>query len=166
MGQRVMFRVVGEPATQGSHNAGRRGQVYDKNKKLAPWRAAVRAAALPLFGSYAARTDPGMMWLNGPLHVSVSFVLLRPPSHFRRGSRSHLLASDAPEWPATRPDLDKMLRATLDALKMGMAYRDDGQVVAVQADKRYAAHEDAERPGAWICLSPWPGEGASGADDS
>ena len=165
MGQRVMFRVVGEPATQGSHNTGRRGQVYDKNKKLAPWRDAVIAAALPLFGG-RAQADPALQWLNGPLCVSVTFILPRPPSHFRKGSRSHLLASDAPASPATRPDLDKMLRATLDALKMGMAYRDDGQVVAVQADKRYAAHEDAQRPGAWICISPWPGEGASDAADS
>lgn len=157
-GPMLHLQVWGEPATQGSHNAGRRGQVYDKNKKLPAWRDAVTAAALA--HCFADRAVGG--WRHGPLMVIVRFRLQRPPSHYRRGRNAHLLASDAPAYPATRPDLDKMLRATLDALKLGFAYHDDGQVCAVTAVKAYA---DGAKPGAEIVIAPWPGEEARRADD-
>ncbi len=40
--------------------------------------------------------------------------------------------------PCVRPDVDKLVRALLDALT-GIAYHDDGQVVALSVRKVYAA---------------------------
>jgi len=44
--------------------------------------------------------------------------------------------------PATRPDIDKLSRAVLDALT-GIVFSDDAQVADLQAHKFFA---DAERP--------------------
>jgi Holliday junction resolvase RusA-like endonuclease len=45
--------------------------------------------------------------------------------------------ASAPRLPATRPDIDKLLRAVLDALT-GLVFVDDGQVVTVNMAKEYA----------------------------
>lgn len=42
--------------------------------------------------------------------------------------------------PTVRPDLDKLLRAVLDALT-NVAYQDDAQVVSVVTSKQYGASE-------------------------
>jgi crossover junction endodeoxyribonuclease RusA len=52
--------------------------------------------------------------------------------------------------PTTRPDCDKILRATLDALT-GIAYDDDSQVVEAVVTKQYFAHDET-----LIYLWEWP----------
>ncbi len=64
---------------------------------------------------------------TGPVMVSALFAFKRPKSHYTtKGIRA-----TAPEycWPAKRGDVDKLLRATLDALT-GPAFHDDAQVVS------------------------------------
>jgi Holliday junction resolvase RusA-like endonuclease len=90
---------------------------------LLAWRAAVRAAAATAMGA----TPP----LTGPVLLAVHFGLLRPRSQV--GARGQLRRR-APRFPATRPDLDKLIRAIGDALT-GVVWHDDGQVVAVVAAK-------------------------------
>lgn len=51
------------------------------------------------------------------------------------GRVAYVLASAA-RAPASRPDLDKLVRAILDAMT-GLAFQDDGQVVALNAGKEY-----------------------------
>jgi Holliday junction resolvase RusA-like endonuclease len=60
-----------------------------------------------------------------PLHVLVTFYLAKPPSVRR-------------EHPTARPDLDKLVRATLDGLTQSGAIVDDAQVVAITTRKQYA----------------------------
>ena len=42
----ITLRVDGEPAPQGSKSVGRHGGVYEKSRKVKPWRDAIRAATL------------------------------------------------------------------------------------------------------------------------
>ena len=56
--------------------------------------------------------------------VDVTFYVPRPKSVTR-------------EYPEVKPDADKLLRCTLDALT-GIAYRDDAQVIAPHPTKLYA----------------------------
>lgn len=79
--------------------------------------------------------------LTGPVAVRCEFVFARPKSHTRAERR--ITAK------TTKPDGDKLLRSTLDALT-GIAYLDDAQVSDMRAVKRWAA--EGEACGAWISV--------------
>lgn len=123
--------VEGEPAPQGSKKAftnPKTGKtiLVESSAKVKPWRAAV-AAAYP--------QEP----LDGPVMVSIEFLLRRPKSVRR-------------DLPFVQPDLDKLIRSTLDGLT-GRAYHDDAQVVRFgTVGKSYADADDP--PGAWITVTP------------
>lgn len=138
------FFVPGTPAPQGSkryvgHRANRYGPdptkrlpvLVESSAKVAPWRSVVaQVAALKCRG-----ID------DGPVSVEVDFVLHRPKSLPRR--IRHMIK---------KPDLDKLVRSTLDALS-GVAYPDDNRVVRIVATKRY--HLDPlEQTGATIRVEP------------
>ena len=127
MGEPIVFRVHGLPVSQGSTRAfmvkGRPKITHD-SAKVRPWRQDVAMMA----------RAAGATMQPGPVVLSVVFYLPRPKR------------PDYPE-PAVRPDLDKLLRAILDALT-GIAWKDDGQVVKVRGRKRYAS--DAEPVGASV----------------
>lgn len=124
------FTAIGMPATKGSTRAFARGGrivVTATNPRTKPWEAVVAAAAL----------EAGAEPLDGPIAVGLVFRLPRPAGHFgKRGLRP-----TAPAWPARRPDLDKLIRAVLDALT-GICWRDDSRVVEIRATKGYAGGGD------------------------
>ena len=139
---RLAFEVPGEPQPQGStkafkHRHSGRVMVTSDNTRLRPWRDAVCwHARQALFGR-----EP----LIGPVKVRVEFRFARPGGHFgKRGLRPA-----APREHVVRPDLDKLVRALLDALSDAGIWRDDAQVVETRARKRYH-----ERPGAVVEITP------------
>jgi Holliday junction resolvase RusA-like endonuclease len=79
------------------------------------WRQAVAQAALEASVDY----EP----LEGPLALLCVFRLPVPKAR----------AKKAPCWHAVAPDLDKLLRATLDGLKDGGLMGDDKQFAAITA---------------------------------
>lgn len=126
------FFVNGTPAPQGSKNAYRRGDrtvLVESSKKVQPWRAAVAQAA-----TLMCPPTP----IDGPVFVFIVFVLPRPKSLPKRVT--HMVK---------KPDLDKLIRSTLDALS-GIAYVDDNRVTAITATKHYA--RAGETPGAQITI--------------
>lgn len=129
----VEFNVNGMPSPQGSKTAvtvGGKARVIDKNPKaLKAWRNAVDAAARETGGHFGAHV---------PLLVQVVFRLPRGKTVTRK-------------YPTTRPDLDKTLRATYDALTTSGLIHDDSQIVESSERKRYAL--DNEEPGARIRVS-------------
>lgn len=129
----LTFFVHGTPAPQGSKRHVGNGVMVESSKKVKPWREAVKYAAL----------EAGVEQFTGPVSVRVTFWMARPKSHYRTGKKAHLLRHDAPEWAAGRPDLDKLLRSTFDALGEAGVWRDDSQVVLVSACKRYIRAGDA-----------------------
>jgi Holliday junction resolvase RusA-like endonuclease len=68
----------------------------------------------------------------GALRVHLRFRFPRPKSHF--GARG--LKSTAPTYHTTRPDVDNLAKAILDALR-GIAWTDDGQVAILSVAKTY-----------------------------
>jgi Holliday junction resolvase RusA-like endonuclease len=123
----VAFRVHGTPAPQGSKRAfitNGRAVVTDVNAAtLRTWREDVKHAALDAMN--------GHLPMLGPLELLVTFVLMKPASVKRL-------------WPHVRPDLDKLLRSTGDALTSAGVYGDDSQIVKVTAQKVYGIHPGAE----------------------
>lgn len=140
----LTINVVGTPAPQGSkkgfYNAAiGRVQMVESSKKVKPWRQDVKTAATEVIelARTGAIVGPGLP-LAGPLHVEVVFYLARPGYHFGTGRNAGVLKPTAPSHVDKKPDVDKLLRSTLDGLKEAGIYRDDAQVAQVLGCKRYA----------------------------
>lgn len=138
------FEVRGTPAPQGSkRHVGHGILVEAAAPRVKAWREAVRSEAQRAIGD-----EPP---LDGPVAVWVRLYLPRPKAHFRTGRHAHELRPDAPDFVAQTPDVDKLLRSTLDALTDAGAWRDDRQVAEVTASKVYR-----DAPGATITIAPLP----------
>jgi Holliday junction resolvase RusA-like endonuclease len=138
----LTIRVVGRPAPQGSKDLGGAGQLIEKSPYLAAWRQAVKIAA---FRTYAAAgIDPRDL----PLYPAGAPVVIERLTF-------HMFASQ----PTSPPDIDKLLRATLDALggmadkgKTARLFHDDSQVVEIRQLSKVRRAE-GEAPGAVIIVS-------------
>lgn len=146
MAPSLAFEVHGDPAPQGSKNAGigkvsGKAFVYEQNSKTQTnWRQDVVKAAVE------ARDVCGHETFDGPMEVALELRLRRPAS---------VKISKRP-YPCVKPDIDKIIRNTLDALKQAGVYRDDAQVINIVATKRYATDDVAGGPGASIRVSLVP----------
>lgn len=132
MPDRLAWTVYGLPAPQGSakgflHRATGRVIVTHANRRTVGWRQEVAAALAKALESADPPLAPDCALFPRPaaVRVSITFYLPRPKSLPKR-----ILT------PASRPDLDKLLRAALDAMT-GLLYDDDAQVAAVTASKAY-----------------------------
>jgi crossover junction endodeoxyribonuclease RusA len=117
----VTFHVLGLPQAKGSARAftpkgWNRPVITSTCKGLKGWEQNIRSEAQRL----------GRFFPDGPLTLRVRFDLPRPKSLPKKVT-SH----------TKRPDLDKLTRAVGDALT-GVLWRDDSQVVSIEASKWYA----------------------------
>lgn len=139
--------VPGRPVPQGSKTAfvsksTGRPIVVDKDVRLPQWRMKVTAHAMEALGT----TPP----LTGPVGIRIIFTMDRPQSHFGTGKNAGKVKASAPVFPATMPDIDKLMRAILDGLTDARVWLDDGQVVWVQATKVYS--DATYAPGAYLTV--------------
>jgi Holliday junction resolvase RusA-like endonuclease len=173
----VSFEVAGTPAPKGSARAvltrGPNPQAVlasgssDVGKqRLKSWEQAVRERANVYVTGRPDGGATGPIFVDVPLFVQVVFRLMRPASHWRAGGG---LTRSAPPYPSKKPDLDKLVRGTMDAMK-GSIYDDDARIVAKIPVKLYAA---PGREGATITVMPMTlellrslvGDAETGADE-
>lgn len=133
-----LAHIAGLPAPQGSKRHVGGGRMVESSKKVAPWREAVVNAIherhdgpWPLF--------PRRM----PLSVALTFTLPAPLS----------LPKTRPSWPSKKPDLDKLVRATFDAITTSGLWVDDSQATDISARKTYPS----TTTGAHVMALDWPG---------
>ena len=152
----IQFWVHGVPAPKGSaraffvKNLGR-SVITNANAKTKPWEQAIRAAAI----------ESGCTPELGAVTVEAEFYFPRPKGHF--GARG--LKDSAPRENTKKPDVDKLVRALLDALT-GQAFVDDAQVIQVTGRKHYCPSNGG--PGASVTIrnadaNAWRGAGATPA---
>ena len=125
-----VIEVLGTPAAKGSpHARVQNGHVVmHEGTKTKGWERAVREAAIAAIGT------PGVPpFVDVALRVAVTFRLVRPGGHWGKKG----LKPSAPAYPHKKPDVDKLLRATLDPL-IGAVMDDDSRIVYVTANKVYA----------------------------
>lgn len=129
----IAFTILGTPQPQGSMKAfviKGKARMTSANEKMKPWRQEVGQTAL------AARAESGCheVWAGRhvPVIVHYEFYFAKPKSARKNRKR-----------PAVKPDIDKLVRSTNDALK-GILYADDGQIVHMRASKEYGLPERAE----------------------
>lgn len=124
--------VPGVPVPQGSLRAfTRNGKAWasSDNPRTRPWKAAVTSEAA-IAVEAAGLANPA--YERRPVAVAITFLFPRPKGHYgRRG-----LLPSAPSQMTTLPDIDKLVRAVLDALT-GIVWRDDAQVVVLDIRKAY-----------------------------
>jgi crossover junction endodeoxyribonuclease RusA len=139
----IQFTVWGQPVPQGSKKV-LRGNIVDiSDARLRSWRQDVASAAKEAMQGASPYVEP--------MDIRLMFWLPRPLGHFGTGRNAGRVKASAPLAPGTRPDLDKLVRAVLDALT-GVAFRDDSQVVAITASKLYSDDGQAGMMGAVMAL--------------
>lgn len=121
----ISFFVPGEPIPKGSAKAFMvrgRAVITHANKRTKPWeRAIVEVAA---WQKYERDRD-------APFGVELDFFMPRPKSHQKQ--------KNAVKYPSLkRCDLDKAVRAVLDALTVARVWVDDSRVVSLYARKQFA----------------------------
>lgn len=154
----ITLEVLGTPAPKGSSRAFIVGKGAAARAVISPgaskvgaaktksWEAAVREAAsqasgyVEMSGHVIRLRDapPGApaatyFYRGVPLAIHITFRMRRPAGHW--GKRG--LLPSAPQHPAVKPDIDKLVRSTLDAL-IGSVIDDDSRVVSLAAVKEWA----------------------------
>lgn len=120
----ILLNIYGQPAPQGSKRHVGNGRMIEVSKKVGPWRKAIV--------DEVKRRELHNELINVPVAVNICFFRPRPKSHFN--TRGEVKPS-APDFPATIPDLDKLVRSTLDALTQSGVITDDARVVELTAAK-------------------------------
>jgi len=130
---KISFVCYAKPEPQGSTKAvvphgWTRAVITSDNKALKAYRHVVGFAAV------GAMRDVRLTMISAdvPVRLTVRFYLTKPPSVPKKRI-----------FPTVKPDLDKLLRATFDALA-GIVYERDQQIVSARADKFYGLPERIE----------------------
>lgn len=134
MNDYIQTFVPGRPAPQGSKRSLGAGRpLIESSRHVKPWRADIREQ---LEKEY---TGPV---LDEPLTVELAFRMPRPAT----APKSYT------PYAIKRPDVDKLVRAVLDAISSAGVWVDDARVVELYASKSLA--EVDERPGVEIRVRP------------
>lgn len=113
----IRFQVFGIPGPQGSKRHVGNGRLIESSKKVKPWRQDVAAAAIAAMKEQKIDAP-----LNGPLDLTVFFRLPMPKS------RPAAVRRSGAGWSWRKPDVDKLLRSTLDALTTSGLIADDARI--------------------------------------
>ena len=128
----IEFTIPGAAAPQGSKRAIRlrtgRTVLVESSAKVKPFRAVAALAATEAWRGPPYRECVGL---------EVTFRFVRPKSHYKADGSLRVGVPLAPG----KPDIDKLLRALLDALT-GVIYVDDAQVACIWATKEYGARAE------------------------
>lgn len=154
----VQFFVRGTPKPGGSKRAiynkkqGRSFIVPD-NKGTKPWMETVKWQAIEHLAE-AKTVEDGQFPMEGTVRVILDFVLQRPKNHYGTGRNADRLKSSAPERHHKQtPDLDKLCRSTLDALK-AILWNDDKQVAILLTQKVWTdSGPGTEHAGVYVRVS-------------
>jgi crossover junction endodeoxyribonuclease RusA len=146
----MTITVHGTPKPQGSKKfvgvaKSGRGILVESCKEVRNWREAVKWAAIDCmdrskreYGGFGQEEA-----FAGPVTVEIDFYFVHPKSGKRRGTHS------------VKPDIDKLLRSTFDALKDAGVFEDDSRICDVTARKHYATQFSPVPAGAVIRVERW-----------
>lgn len=121
-GNKNGFPIYKGSKAKGTREFTGRVVVAEQNKKVKPWREQVERAA---HGgeSLSSRATP----LDEPLVVQYRFTLAKPAT----------VSLQHRPYPSVKPDNDKLVRATQDALTDAGVWCDDARIVGTLISKAY-----------------------------
>ena len=126
--------VEGSPVPQGSFRHIGNGRIISANSKLNNWRQTIA-------DQIAQQTH--LRLVDARIRLELVFTLPRAKS----------VSIKRRAVPTTKPDLDKLTRAVMDAISLErycQIIKDDSLVTDLHAVKRY---DDVNPPGVRICIS-------------
>jgi len=129
----IHWTSVGIPAPQGSKRHVGRGIMIESCKALPAWREQVIYDV--------TKAAKGHVFIEG-VSINLAFRFPRLKAHF---NSKGLIKDKAPIFKTTKPDIDKLCRAVLDAITIAGAIRDDSQCYALTAVKTYC--NEGQQPG-------------------
>lgn len=136
------MNVFGRPAPQGSHETGQHGHIMHSSNYLGAWRAAVnRDTRLAYIAAGLTRAD--MPVIPNPRPVFLSITHYVSPDQCR---------ASATDDPTGVPDVDKLVRATIDGLGAARVFANDSQVTDLRTSKR----RGQAASGALIIITDYP----------
>ena len=147
----LTIRAYGRPAPQGSHDVGANGHVMHSSNYLAAWRRQVQIATLTAVKAHGY--EPGSLPLfaaGEPVYVHELRLIV---------TDEQCRAADTDE-PTGRPDVDKLLRATIDGLGDAQLFADDAQITKMHEISKVRA-APGEHSGATIIISDRPRSAAA-----
>lgn len=158
----LMVDVEGEPIAQPRPRAcvrGGRAHMYNPATAKA-WRQLVATAVSDELGRQLVELDDDARRRqggppppsSGAVAVDLRFRIPRPKSHYSKKPLS--LRPSAPTHHLKKPDIDNLSKAVIDELNL--VIKDDKQVVALTAEKRYIS--PGEAPGVSIAVWLIPDE--------
>jgi Holliday junction resolvase RusA-like endonuclease len=154
IGDHLVVVAHGLPVGQGSMTRNQHGALYSTNaKKLRPWRDTLTSGAREAIEEMHGDRELPLFARGTPVHVGMTFTFPRPASHYGTGRNAAALKATAPMEYIGFPDVDKAIRAVLDAFSAAGVWDDDRQVSRViEAARVYpGGHRDALAiPGAVI----------------
>ena len=124
----IEFQIPGAPVGKGRPRFTRRGAFVATytDEKTASYESLVRMAA----GQVMAGGSP----VDYPCACEIE-ILITPPESWSQKKKSSALEGRV--WPTTKPDLDNVAKAILDACN-SIVWVDDKQVVTLAVSKRYS----------------------------
>jgi Holliday junction resolvase RusA-like endonuclease len=137
--QGLKFTVYCTPVPQGSkrgwvvpgkNGAKPRAIIADDNNKTKPYRQMVTQTIRSVMQQYSVEAPWAIK--HTPVRLGLRFYFLKPPS-----------AKKSRFCPVVKPDLDKLIRSTMDSMT-GMVFVDDAQVVELEVSKHYGTPERVE----------------------
>lgn len=146
---RLTIRVFGRPAPQGSKELGGAGQLRESSRYLAAWRRQVVIGAYRAYAAVGvAPTALPIFPAGAPVHLLLCTFIV---------TEQQCRADDTDD-PVGKPDVDKLLRSTLDALggrtdprNTARLFADDSQVTRVRELGKVRA--TAEQPAGAIIIA-------------
>lgn len=143
---RLSVWVSGTPIPQGSvvpvlSKTTGKPFVKQASKKLPAWRRDIVAEVKRMLETQA---EHGFEWVvnDEPYALDLWFIFDRPKSQSKAERESM--------WRWRRPDIDKLVRAVMDALEVAGVLADDARIVDLKATKSYA--QENQRAGVSILL--------------
>jgi len=129
--------VTGEPKPQARPRFARVGNFV---KTYSP-----KSVFFALVHNEAVLKGPALPML-GPLSLKLQFYMPRPLA-LQRGKGA------ARVWHESRPDLDNMEKAVMDAMTQARVWNDDGQVCEKSSAKVLAPIDGEQRPGVFVWVA-------------
>jgi len=144
---RLTIAAIGRPAPQGSKQLGGAGQLLEQSAYLPAWRRAIKIAAFEEYRRLGLRAE------DLPVFAAGVPVTIDSCTFFVGADQCR---ADGTNEPVGTPDIDKLLRAALDALggargtASARCFADDSQVVEIRALRKVRA---TSQTGAMIVIS-------------
>jgi len=138
----IKWMTIGIPVPQGSKRHVGNGIMIEQSAGLPAWRNQL---------IYDIQKAANGFQFEGGINVTLDFRFPRLKSHYRTGQYAHLLKDDAPTYKISRPDIDKIIRAVMDAMTYSGVIKDDANCYLIMSSKMYC--NDKEQPGVYGIIS-------------